>query len=156
MFIRFFITRSYLAVVVVLVLHPYIIYPAHNVQYTKRQATTDERMLVVASGSLSTKRQPPFGPILSSPLFFYCSPGPSAGSTFETDRDVLLHLYRTTCGESWKYRDGWAENAEDLSSWYGVTTDENGRVVKLELQGKEIERQFRGNNLVGEMSVDLD
>lgn len=49
------------------------------------------------------------------------------------------------------YRDGWAENAEDLSSWYGVTTNEDGRVEKLELQGDYLELRFEGNNVSGEM-----
>ncbi|CAN0237236.1 unnamed protein product, partial [Scytosiphon promiscuus] len=49
------------------------------------------------------------------------------------DRDVLLRFFRTTHGYSWTYRDGWEEDAADLSSWHGVTTNTNGRVVKLEL-----------------------
>ncbi|CAM9844456.1 unnamed protein product, partial [Scytosiphon promiscuus] len=49
------------------------------------------------------------------------------------DRDVLLRFYRTTHGESWTDRDGWEEDAADLGSWHGVTTNTDGRVVKLEL-----------------------
>ena len=67
---------------------------------------------------------------------------------------MLLHLYRTTCGDSWKYRDGWAENAQDLSSWYGVTTNEDGRVEKLELQGGYFGLRFEGNNVSGGMRYD--
>lgn len=66
------------------------------------------------------------------------------------DRKVLLRLYQATGGGSWKHQDGWAENAADLGSWYGVTTNAEGRVVKLELgEGKGRES---GNNLVGENS----
>lgn len=71
---------------------------------------------------------------------------PDPGSV-ETDREVLLHLYKTTGGESWWKKDGWAENATDLGSWYGVTTNAEGRVVKLELKKKTREG---GNGLVGE------
>ncbi|CAN0293325.1 unnamed protein product, partial [Scytosiphon promiscuus] len=49
------------------------------------------------------------------------------------DRDVLLRFYRTTHGESWTDRDGWEKDAPDLGSWHGVTTNTDGRVVKLEL-----------------------
>lgn len=63
----------------------------------------------------------------------------------ETDRDVLLHFYQTTGGGSWKYQTGWEENAENLGSWYGVTTNRNDRVVKLELQGNYLDVRFTGN-----------
>eukprot|EP00903_Cladosiphon_okamuranus_P012257 g11495.t1 len=82
-------------------------------------------------------------------------PALPSGSSFETDRDVLLHLYRTTRGESWKYRDGWEENAADLGSWYGVTTDEDGRVEKLELQGDYLNLRFEGNNVSGAIPPQL-
>lgn len=63
---------------------------------------------------------------------------------------MLLHLYHTTGGGSWKYQTGWAENAENLGSWYGVTTNGDDRVVKLELQGNYRDLRFTGNNVVGE------
>ncbi|CAN0353599.1 unnamed protein product [Pylaiella littoralis] len=50
------------------------------------------------------------------------------------DRDVLLLLHQTTDGESWIRKEGWAQNATDLGSWHGVTTNADGRVVKLELK----------------------
>lgn len=52
----------------------------------------------------------------------------------QTDRDVLLHFYQTTGGEDWTHQEGWAENASDLGSWFGVTVNGEGRVEKLELQ----------------------
>lgn len=63
---------------------------------------------------------------------------------------MLLHLYQTTGGESWRYKYGWDEDgsAEDTDpggwsggGWWGMTTNAEGRVVKLELGS---------NNLVGE------
>ncbi|CAN0053544.1 unnamed protein product [Pylaiella littoralis] len=59
---------------------------------------------------------------------------PVAPGSAEMDRDVLLLLYQTTGGESWDRKEGWAENAADLGSWHGVTTNADGRVVKLELK----------------------
>ncbi|CAN0427132.1 unnamed protein product, partial [Pylaiella littoralis] len=62
----------------------------------------------------------------------------------DRDRYVLLRLYHTTGGESWRRKrgwaenathrtEGWAENATHLGSWRGVTINADGRVVKLEL-----------------------
>lgn len=72
----------------------------------------------------------------------------------QTDREMLLSVYRTTGGESWKRRDGWEENTNDLSRWFGVSVNGKGRVVKLELQGKisqglQNEQKGEGNNLCG-------
>ncbi|CAM9968462.1 unnamed protein product [Pylaiella littoralis] len=58
----------------------------------------------------------------------------AAPGSAEMDRDVLLRLYQMTDGESWRRKKGWAENATDLGSWRGVTTNADGRVVKLKLQ----------------------
>ncbi|CAM9487752.1 unnamed protein product [Scytosiphon promiscuus] len=59
----------------------------------------------------------------------------SGTGSIDTDRRVLLRFYRTTGGRSWTHRKGWEENAIDLGSWYGVTTNREGRVVKLDLTG---------------------
>ena len=58
------------------------------------------------------------------------------------DRSVLLELFRATNGPSWERNDGWG-TSENISTWYGVKMDDEGRVVKLELPG---------NNLKGEAS----
>ncbi|CAN0380427.1 unnamed protein product, partial [Discosporangium mesarthrocarpum] len=49
------------------------------------------------------------------------------------DRDALLALYRSTGGASWARNQGWVSNAPDLGEWYGVESNEEGRVVKLKL-----------------------
>ena len=48
------------------------------------------------------------------------------GST-ETDRKILVHLYRSTTGNRW---DGYNLN---LERWFGVKTNDEGRVVELNL-----------------------
>lgn len=81
---------------------------------------------------------------------------PRAGSA-QTDREVLLHFYRANGGESWICKDGWAENALDLGSWHGVSTNAEGRVTKLKLEGGPEERSDSeersgfeiGNNIIG-------
>ncbi|CAN0281496.1 unnamed protein product [Scytosiphon promiscuus] len=49
----------------------------------------------------------------------------------QTDRDILLVLYRSTDGPNWTRKEGWNTGA-DLSEWHGVEVYE-GRVVKLSL-----------------------
>ena len=61
------------------------------------------------------------------------SPGPSCGSP-DTDRQVLEAFYDATGGPRWENSTNW-KTAVPLSSWYGVVTDEDGRVVGLELGG---------------------
>ena len=68
------------------------------------------------------------------------------------DRAALVALYRATGGSGWannQRNDGkWLvdDPNSSISEWYGVTTDDNGRVTKLELQG---------NNLVESVPDDL-
>lgn len=50
------------------------------------------------------------------------------------DRDVLVTLYHATDGESWVDNENWLTDAP-LGEWYGVDTDIDGRVVKLDLSG---------------------
>ena len=47
-------------------------------------------------------------------------------------REVLLQLYSAMRGYAWTRRDNWLTEAP-LGTWYGVTTDEQGRVIELDL-----------------------
>ena len=49
-----------------------------------------------------------------------------------TDRDALVALYNATHGEEWRFATNWLSEAP-LSDWYGVVTDDDGRVVELGL-----------------------
>ena len=49
-----------------------------------------------------------------------------------TDRDALVALYHATGGDNWANNDNWLSDAP-ISTWYGVTTDESGRVIELGL-----------------------
>ncbi|CAM9384351.1 unnamed protein product, partial [Ectocarpus sp. 8 AP-2014] len=83
------------------------------------------------------------------------APVAAAGSA-EADREVLLHFFRTTGGELWTHQDGWAENADDLDSWYGVTINAEGRVVKLEVHGERDRFDIcTGNNVTGSIPPEL-
>ena len=48
------------------------------------------------------------------------------------DRSVLIELFLATNGPSWYNNDGWNTSAS-ISTWHGVTVDEAGRVVMLDL-----------------------
>ena len=51
-----------------------------------------------------------------------------------TDRAALVALYEATDGSHWGNNANWLSD-EPLDSWYGVTTDDSGRVSKLSLIG---------------------
>ena len=48
------------------------------------------------------------------------------------DRDVLVTLYNATDGPNWTNNNNWL-STRPLGEWYGVTTDSNGRVTRLNI-----------------------
>ena len=61
------------------------------------------------------------------------------------DRAALTALYNATGGDDWDDNDNWLTDAP-LDEWYGVDTDEEGRVIVLDLAG---------NDLVGHIPPEL-
>ena len=61
------------------------------------------------------------------------------------DRAALAALYDATDGANWRSKDNWLSDAP-LDEWYGVTTDDSGRVTVLSL---------RDNNLRGEIPAEV-
>ena len=59
---------------------------------------------------------------------------PTATATLKplTDREILSILYHSTNGPDWAENDNWLSD-KPLDQWYGVTTDDDGRVVVLNL-----------------------
>ena len=55
----------------------------------------------------------------------------------ETDREGLAALYHATDGPNWLRSANWLTDAP-LDNWYGVSTDEEGRVTELELPANEL------------------
>ena len=70
---------------------------------------------------------------------------PAASGSAETDREALVAIYNATDGENWNRSDNWLSDAP-LDEWEGVTTDDEGRVAKLEVNG---------NDLTGEIPAEL-
>ena len=60
------------------------------------------------------------------------------------DRKIIVQVYQSTNGNKWDCRDGWDDNNPALGSWFGVKTNDVGRVVELNLDS---------NNLRGKKSV---
>ena len=50
---------------------------------------------------------------------------------------ILAAFYEATGGDHWKNNTNWLSGAP-LSEWYGVTTDDNGRVTALDLSQNEL------------------
>ena len=72
-------------------------------------------------------------------------PPPRPPPAISTDRAVLVALYNATDGPNWRNDTNWLSD-RPLRAWHGVTTDNNGRVTRLEL---------RGNRLSGEIPASL-
>ena len=49
------------------------------------------------------------------------------------DSLVLVTLYNSTGGSEWANNSNWLVEDSLIGSWYGVTTNDDGRVVRLEL-----------------------
>ena len=57
----------------------------------------------------------------------------NAEGTVATDRAALMALYNSTGGRNWKNQSNW-RSKQPLNTWYGVYTDQNGRVTTLNLR----------------------
>ena len=54
-----------------------------------------------------------------------------------TDEDALIALYEATDGDNWVSNQNWLSN-RPIGTWYGVVTDENDRVIELDLSDNEL------------------
>ena len=77
-------------------------------------------------------------------------PTPTPDPVKGDDRAALVALYNATGGDKWERNDNWNTDAP-LDTWYGVTTDRDGYVIKLSLPGKEGSRK----RLTGEIPAEL-
>ena len=51
------------------------------------------------------------------------------------DREALVELYNATDGENWSVSTNWLTD-EPIGSWYGVTTNDEGRVTRIDIDNK--------------------
>ena len=59
--------------------------------------------------------------------------GGVAVTSASTDRDALIFLYNATGRANWTNGSGWLSNAP-IGQWHGVTTNHDGRVIRLDLR----------------------
>lgn len=59
-----------------------------------------------------------------------------------TERDILIALYDATNGDAWTNNSNWCSDA-DLSEWYGVYTDYQGRVMSIDLSSNNLTEVYR-------------
>ena len=62
----------------------------------------------------------------------------SCSTSVERDRVALEALFDATGGLQWKRSNGWREDC-DLSGWYGVVVNDQGRVATLDLRLNKLE-----------------
>ena len=60
--------------------------------------------------------------------------------------NTLMALYDATDGDNWNDNTGWGDTSIPLGQWHGVTTDQDGNVIGLDLSG---------NGLDGTIPADL-
>ena len=82
--------------------------------------------------------------------------GTSEITVVNLDRAALVALYNATDGPNWVDNTNWLTDAP-LGEWYGVGTDRQGRVVRIDLAGRwDYEaRQWVNHGLRGELPVEL-
>ena len=68
---------------------------------------------------------------IANPLDPMLSDGIGLGS--DRDRAVLIALYEATGGNNWDDNTNWLSSTYPLAQWYGVETDDSGRVTSLNL-----------------------
>ena len=82
----------------------------------------DRTASLLGSGAAPTATDAPAPATATAP--------PAVSGSAETDREALVALYNATDGENWYRSDNWLSDAP-LGEWYGVATDDAGRVTVL-------------------------
>ena len=89
------------------------------------------------TSSGQTTAAPPTASAEPSPTPKATAVPPLAQTSPETDRAALVALYNATGGPDWYNNNNWLSDVP-ISEWEGVTTDGNGRVTELELDGNQL------------------
>ena len=68
----------------------------------------------------------------------FCSGGDTdTSAAIEADRKSLVTLYDSTNGDNWGNNYNWLSDSP-IGEWWGVTTDDGGRVIELQLDVNEL------------------
>ena len=72
------------------------------------------------------------------------------------ERAALVALYQATDGANWAQKDNWLSSAS-IATWYGVKTDQDGRVKELTLAGNNLNGTLPDLRALAQLSIlDLD
>ena len=55
-----------------------------------------------------------------------------------TCREALITFYFATGGSEWEHNTNWRRSDTSLAQWFGVTTDDDGRVTAIDLSGNKL------------------
>ncbi len=72
-------------------------------------------------------------------------PADTAHTQTSIDRDALVTLYNAMDGDNWTVTWNWLSD-KHISQWYGVTTDDDGRVIFLDLSENHFEWEYSARN----------
>ena len=89
-------------------------------------ATVDEDGLVTAVSNGMADITATSGDVSQSVTITVMTPSP--------DRETLIAIYNATDGPNWTQQDNWLSETH-ISTWYGITTNDVGRVTRIELAG---------------------
>ena len=78
-------------------------------------------------------------------------------TSVETDRQALIALYHATDGPNWDRNDNWL-SAAPIRDWYGITTDDDGRVIEIRFFRNDLYVEIAPElgNLINLERLDLD
>eukprot|EP00985_Skeletonema_marinoi_P018994 scaffold10753_cov87-Skeletonema_marinoi.AAC.5 len=72
----------------------------------------------------------------------------ASGSAFKVDipnffeKPSLMKIYEGTNGENWTNKAGWMDNTIDHCQWYGISCDDEGYVIGIDLRDNNLAGQF--------------
>lgn len=89
-------------------------------------ATVDEDGLVTAVSNGMADITATSGDVSQRVIITVMTPSP--------DRETLIAIYNATDGPNWTQQDNWLSETH-ISTWYGITTNDVGRVTRIELAG---------------------
>ena len=104
-----------------------------------------ERLSILTTPAPFRGRKPALSALLSTILLLLSGGNALAQGSVATDRAALVALYNATAGANWTNNTNW-KTTVPLSAWYGVVTDADGRVTRLDL---------KRNRLSGEIPAEL-
>ena len=128
-------------------------------------AHVDANTLSVPSASTATPTAAPVPTAVLPQVPLQGIPSPTPIS----ERDVLAAVYRATGGPHWALNTNWLSD-EPIGTWHGVTTDESGSVIELDLSRNLLigsipaelgslsnlkSLRMSGNNLGGSIPIEL-